>query len=62
MTTGFSATATKVVVGYNYGNTAVEVDWDDISVSGTVVPEPSGLIALGTGLIGMVGFMRRRRA
>lgn len=56
-----AATATKVVVGYNY-STTVEVDWDDISVSGTVVPEPSGMIALGTGLLGVGGLMRRRRA
>jgi len=56
-----AATATKVVIGYNYSNT-YEVDWDDITVSGTVVPEPSGLIALGTGLLGIVGLMRRHRA
>jgi hypothetical protein len=56
-----ASTASKVLVGYNY-STTYEVDWDDISVTGTVVPEPSGMIALGTGLLGIVGLMRRRRA
>jgi hypothetical protein len=54
-----ASTANKVVVGYNYSTTN-PVDWDNINVTG-VVPEPSSMVALATGLIGLVGFGTRRR-
>lgn len=56
-----AAGANNIVLGYNYscGN---EVDWDNISVSATTTPEPGSLLALGSGIIGLVGFVIRRRA
>jgi len=54
-----AATATHVVVGYNYSCTK-EVNWDDIKLTG--IPEPGSLLALGTGLLGLFGFIRRRKA
>lgn len=32
-----------------------------VTVTGTVIPEPGGLLALGSGLVGLAGFAIRRR-
>ena len=50
--------ANNAVVGYNYSCTA-EIDWDDISLSYTPVPEPGSILALCTGLVGLIGIRRR---
>lgn len=37
--------------------------WDDFTVTGTdYVPEPGGLLALASGLLGFIGWFRRTRA
>lgn len=53
-----AAGANKVVVGYNY-SCGTEVNWDNISLA---IPEPSSILALATGMIGLVGIIRRKRA
>jgi hypothetical protein len=44
------------------GTTTKSIDGETFTLDGDVVPEPSSLLLLGSGLLGLAGMLRRKLA
>ncbi|MBV9502559.1 MAG: PEP-CTERM sorting domain-containing protein [Acidobacteriaceae bacterium] len=60
----FVATSSSAVVDFSVTNQQYDMGLDNVSVSSapTTVPEPSGLLLLGSGVIGLAGFAQYKLA
>jgi hypothetical protein len=56
---GLTAPVSFNIPGYNV--TGLEMAREDVEIWVTPIPEPGSLLALGSGLVGLVGFAIRRR-
>jgi len=49
-----------MIIGSTYSN-ITPCTYDDVEFHGDPIPEPTSLLVLGTGLVGLAGLIRRKR-
>ncbi|MCL5104309.1 MAG: PEP-CTERM sorting domain-containing protein [Armatimonadetes bacterium] len=66
ISTSFSSAAHPELVGYGlavavHAVNGTTTNYDLVQLTGTVIPEPSAMLALGSGLFGLIGFAIKRK-